>query len=173
MFPFLFWINHKRKISFECVPWLAPSFEGLTPFPGLPFQLSLPHSHSPPGQHRDLLQSSYSSHFSSLEALPSVRQIPLRGRINQCWAVQKVRASVCVGGAAILHSSIRNQEGITVEAEETQRQLDPDSGFADIPDVSKCVEELQLWLYAWSLCMCMWVWRSGTDVRSPPQSISH
>lgn len=54
---------------------------------------------------------------------------------------------VCVG-AAILHSSIRNQEGITIEAEETQRQLDPDSGFADIPAVSKCMEELQLWLYA-------------------------
>lgn len=54
---------------------------------------------------------------------------------------------MCVG-AAILHSSIRNQEGITIEAEETQRQLDPDSGFADIPAVSKCMEELQLWLYA-------------------------
>lgn len=37
------------------------------------------------------------------------------------------------GGTAILHSSIRNQEGLTIEAEETQRQLDPDSGFTDNP----------------------------------------
>lgn len=34
--------------------------------------------------------------------------------------------------AAILHSSIRNQEGIPIEAEETQRQFDPASGFTDI-----------------------------------------
>jgi hypothetical protein len=51
------------------------------------------------------------------------------------------------GEAAILHSSIRNQEGITIEAEETQRQLDSDSGFPVIPAVSECTEELEFWLY--------------------------
>lgn len=78
----------------------------------------------------------------------------------------------CRGEAAILHSSIRNQEGITIEAEETQRQLDPDSGVTDIPAVSKCMEELHFRLCVWRLCMCMWAWRPGAEVTSPPQSIS-
>lgn len=47
-----------------------------------------------------------------------------------------------MGEAAIPHLSIRYQEGTTIEAEETQRQLDRDSGFTETPVISKYLEEL-------------------------------
>lgn len=49
-----------------------------------------------------------------------------------------------MGEVAIPHSSTGYQEGTTIEAEETQRQLDRDSGFTETPVISKYLEELRL-----------------------------
>lgn len=61
------------------------------------------------------------------------------------------------GEAAIPHSSVRYQEGTAIEAEETQRKPDRDSGFTETPVISKYLEELRLLCCALSVSMCMCV----------------
>lgn len=79
------------------------------------------------------------------------------------------------GGAAIPHSSVRYQEGTSIEAEETQRQLDHDSGFTETPVISMYLEELRLLCCALSVSMCVEgeVGWAGADVRCPGLPISN